>query len=500
MVALRSHAEALPFALTALMALFGCCWQAASVPARDRLPWMLLSGGLALWNVGMLLAAAGTLLSHAPAEIAMVADLCFFLFGVPVMLAICSVRPADSSASGGSRGPREGLFLWLATVQVSLAAFLTYRMLAPNAPLATTLVYPVEGLILAVAASLRLRAQPRQGEGLRFVRTLCLFLWGYTLCAGASYAVWLLPDARVSAAGRPDAPLALTALGALVDVLVAVPFLWLAGAAMLGRAPVEEATEPAGNHRLALWIDSGSSLFVTTVLVALGAAIARHNATLGIAAAVAALAIYGARTLPLQRRLAQAQEALEEAGTQLGEMSLKDGLTSIANRRCFEQILELEWGRAIRTQHPLSLLLIDVDYFRNLNDRYGHRYGDQCLVEIASALRSTLPRSSDLLARYGGEEFAVVLPETDLSGAKSVAERMQEAVRSLGIPNQTTIGHFATVSVGVSVYEFPQAGSPAALIEASDRGLSKAKQSGRDRVEHASLQTLLDAGSPLSGM
>ena len=145
-------------------------------------------------------------------------------------------------------------------------------------------------------------------------------------------------------------------------------------------------------------------------------------------------------------------------------------------------------------QHALALLLIDIDHFKNLNDCYGHRSGDQCLVEIAAALQSVLPRSGDLLARYGGEEFAVILPATSMDGAQVVAGRMQAAVRSLNIQNETPIGNFATVSIGIAVYEFPQAGSPAILIEASDRALYKAKQNGRNRIELSSMQAVFDAG------
>jgi diguanylate cyclase (GGDEF)-like protein len=164
-------------------------------------------------------------------------------------------------------------------------------------------------------------------------------------------------------------------------------------------------------------------------------------------------------------------------------MSLKDGLTNVANRRCFDQILEQEWNRAVRTHQPLSLLLIDIDFFKNVNDRYGHQYGDLCLVKVSSALQAVLPRSGDLLARYGGEEFAVVLPTTDVPGAKSVAEKLQAAVRSLNIQNETSIGQYATISIGIATYEFPNSGSLATLFEASDQALYKAKKNGRNRIE-----------------
>ncbi len=494
MVIFRSHATAAsyPFILLApLAALFACSRQARTVTARVRLPWILLSAGVLLWAIGMLLSAWEELFQNIPFNIAFISDFVFFLYGVPILLAI------SSSTDSSTDTPPSPLFISLDAIQALLTAYLTYITLFAVLPFTTTSIHPIsdallarvyniENLVLACAATLRLLAQPRhapqqtarQTDDRRFFQTLCVFLWTYALCACIYNNASVVTDAHT-----------------FFDLFVDVPFLLLAGAALLP-SPRHDPTAPRlPKTRLALFIDNASPIFYTLALLALGAATARQHFAIGITAILVALAVYGIRTTTLQSRLTQSQQSLQHARDQLQEMSLKDGLTNVANRRCFDQILDLEWGRAIRTQHPLSLLLIDVDFFKNLNDRYGHRYGDQCLVEIASALQSTLPRSSDLLARYGGEEFAAILPETDLNGAKAVADRMQEAVHSLRIPNQTVIGHFATVSIGVAVYEFPQAGDPAALIEASDRGLYKAKQSGRNRIEHAPLQAFLDASS-----
>jgi diguanylate cyclase (GGDEF)-like protein len=489
LVVFRSHATAAsyPFLLLApVAALFVCAHRARTIPARARLPWILLSASLLLWTIGMLLSAWEELLRNIPFDIAFFSDFVFFLYGVPVLLAISA--PTESSTDA----PPTLLFLSLDAIQALLTAYLTYITLFAVLPFATTSIHPisytlltsvynVENLVLAAAATLRLLAQPRHAphtEDRRFFQTLCLFLWTYALCAGLyNY---------VSVAAAPHT---------LADLLVDLPFLLLFAAARLPSSSPDTTAPPLPKTQLALFIDNASPIFYTLALLALGALVARQHFVIGIAAILVALAVYGIRTTTLQSRFLQSQHDLQQVRDQLQEMSLKDGLTNVANRRCFDQILELEWGRAIRTQHPLSLLLIDVDFFKNINDRYGHRYGDQCLLEIATALHSTLPRSCDLLARYGGEEFAAILPDTDLTGTKAVADRMQEAVRALHIPNQTAIGHFATVSIGIAVYEFPQAGDPAALIEASDRGLYTAKQNGRDRIAHAPLQELLDAGS-----
>jgi diguanylate cyclase (GGDEF)-like protein len=174
----------------------------------------------------------------------------------------------------------------------------------------------------------------------------------------------------------------------------------------------------------------------------------------------------------------------------LAQTTFLDPLTGIANRRRFDTVLELEWNRATRVRQPLSLLMIDVDFFKSLNDRFGHRSGDECLVQIAHTLRDCLPRSGDLVARYGGEEFAVILPLTGQAGAESVAARMQQAVRDLNIENDPAKSPFVTVSTGIATYEFPQRASFTDLVDASDRALYRAKQNGRNRIEISAIVSL----------
>jgi diguanylate cyclase (GGDEF)-like protein len=127
--------------------------------------------------------------------------------------------------------------------------------------------------------------------------------------------------------------------------------------------------------------------------------------------------------------------------------------------------------------------MVDIDHFKALNDQYGHPYGDQCLTEVAGALRTALTRRSDLLARYGGEEFVAVLVDTDRHSAELVAQRMQAAIRALSIRNETPRGEIVTISIGVATCIASAERTTAALIEASDRALYQAKQNGRNRTE-----------------
>ncbi|MBD0336505.1 MAG: diguanylate cyclase, partial [Cyanobacteria bacterium Co-bin13] len=178
---------------------------------------------------------------------------------------------------------------------------------------------------------------------------------------------------------------------------------------------------------------------------------------------------------------------LRQANEQLKKIAFLDGLTQVANRRRFEQYLSQEWRRLAREQAPLSLIMCDIDYFKNFNDIYGHQAGDGCLRRVARALSRSIKRPADLVARYGGEEFAVILPGTDLAGAESVAEDMRIAVRSRRIPHAgSQIETFITLSLGVATCIPTPSGSPEMLIGRADEALYRAKHTGRDRIVLAS--------------
>ena len=164
-------------------------------------------------------------------------------------------------------------------------------------------------------------------------------------------------------------------------------------------------------------------------------------------------------------------------------ISLSDGLTGISNRRRFDEFLELEWKRAVRSGTTLSLLLIDIDCFKQYNDAYGHVSGDECLRKIARALSETLKRPFDLVARYGGEEFGCILPETDAAGALHVAKILRKKVESLRIPHDCSqVAPCATVSVGVASMVPSLSMSFITLVEEADVALYAAKAGGRNMV------------------
>ena len=177
------------------------------------------------------------------------------------------------------------------------------------------------------------------------------------------------------------------------------------------------------------------------------------------------------------------ERKLRELAVELESQTLVDGLTGIANRRRFDQHLDDEFRRAKRNASPLSLIMIDVDYFKDYNDNYGHQHGDECLARIAGALCGVLHRPRDLAARYGGEEFTVVLPDTNEDGALQIAEAMRAEVESLKIEHAYSgVAGCVTISLGVSTLIPELAAKTGSLIHAADRALYQAKRTGRNCV------------------
>lgn len=196
------------------------------------------------------------------------------------------------------------------------------------------------------------------------------------------------------------------------------------------------------------------------------------------------------RIIQMRHSLLVMTHKLDSANRELTRLSAVDGLTGIANRRQFDEALSREWRRCMRTREPLSLLMGDVDFFKQYNDGYGHQAGDECLKSVADILRQKLRRPADMVARYGGEEFAAVLPATGLDGAMRVAEAMRSGVQGLAVPHESTSFGVVTVSLGVATLtpELPE-GMPK-LLSAADWALYEAKRQGRNCV-HAAAPALL---------
>lgn len=183
------------------------------------------------------------------------------------------------------------------------------------------------------------------------------------------------------------------------------------------------------------------------------------------------------------RALRVSQQQLLDTNLMLQRLMNSDGLTGLSNRRHFDEYLELEWRRAMREQQQLSLLMIDVDYFKAYNDSFGHLAGDEALRQVAEAIRGSCSRPTDLPARYGGEEFSLVLPNTSPGGARLIAEKLRQTVLALNIPHTAPEADARlTVSIGLATLT-PGVGSHSRqLILAADKGLYLAKNNGRNQV------------------
>lgn len=187
----------------------------------------------------------------------------------------------------------------------------------------------------------------------------------------------------------------------------------------------------------------------------------------------------------MRQKLKAAQQEMHKLNQELEHLSLSDQLTGLANRRHFDHALDQQFAWARRNKSPLSLVLCDVDFFKLYNDSYGHQQGDDCLSRVAKVLQEHARRPTDLACRYGGEEFAMILPETNLQGAKWVAEDIRKAISAEAIPHRNSkVANCVSMSLGVAIYN-GQYHQVKEFINAADGALYKAKELGRNRVEVA---------------
>jgi len=175
---------------------------------------------------------------------------------------------------------------------------------------------------------------------------------------------------------------------------------------------------------------------------------------------------------------------LKKYKDRLEKIASEDVLTGLATRRRFEEVLQSEWRRCRRHEAPLSVAMMDIDYFKPYNDNYGHGAGDECLRKVGRALGKEVKRAADLVARYGGEEFVCVLPDTDLEGAMAFAHALRKAVLDLKIPHEhSQAANTVTMSIGISTFVPTEDREPFDLVRAADKKLYAAKRAGRNRVE-----------------
>ncbi len=196
-------------------------------------------------------------------------------------------------------------------------------------------------------------------------------------------------------------------------------------------------------------------------------------------------------------RIVDMRNQLHQMNDELERLSQRDGLTQLYNRRTFDEIAKQQWAVAKRSNTPISVLMLDIDHFKLYNDHYGHPMGDTCLKQVASALQRSLQRPEDILARYGGEEFIVLLPNTDIAGAKQVGENILQAIFELQIPHEKSESEkVVTTSIGVATCTHTTGRNFEDVIEQADSMLYRSKEGGRNKVsaqETDSQKTILVA-------
>ncbi len=460
------------FLICSTWAAVVCVRRARTGSQRKRRSWMLVSAGFLLYSVAIVFSAYIDLVVHGPSTIASWDDFFYFFSGVPFLLSISS--PDDTRLFS--------LFFWLDVAQAAAVGWLTYLAVFGILPFsrATALPVPVEKMVwlfaieaiaLAVLGVARWVASPWRSREQWFYRVLAIYLVATAIFQPIyNYLVVKYNDAGVWV------------------VLTDLPFCIFVVAAAFPRPEDTEQEERPSRRPIMVMVDHGRPVLLGLALAGLSLLVIRQHFELATSFIVASFLVYGVRSAVLQNQFVQSQTELEKARDRLEHLALLDGLTGVANRRCFDQRLVTEWRRALRTHLPLSLLLIDIDRFKNLNDTYGHLVGDECLIEVAHALSAVLNRPADLLARYGGEEFVALLPETDEPGARNVALRMQRALREKD--PHPALKRPVTVSIGGTTWESTPDSTAEQMVEAADRALYQAKENGRNRIEYCPMSPL----------
>jgi diguanylate cyclase (GGDEF)-like protein len=469
-------------AAVAFVAGLCCLWRCAQLRRRERPAWIWIAVGLFLWALAQAIFTWMGGNNWDVEAVADISDLLFFEAEIPFLLAITNTYDAES---------RRGA-LYVNLVQAAVASGLTYLRIfqmpaaAADSAVALYSIYWAECLLLAVAASVRLFTWSTEEERRRN-RLLCAMLWIYLpieVFLDYPGASWHAPaDTLVGMMWRLPK-------GGMFELLWSVPFVYMGLQAL--RAPISQefVRRRSLHNKQALLLRSLFPMVITCAVFVLAVSVARQHFYIGVGSILLLLIVQGFHSgviqvgyLVAQATLLSKEKELRAANLELERQSMLDPLTAIPNRRYFGDAFEKEWKRAQRKNEYISILMLDLDFFKGINDAHGHVYGDHSLVEIAKAIGMELQRGVDVVARYGGEEFIVLLPDTDLEGAGAVAAGLQNVIARLKIVNKASpFDEQLTVSIGIAVTRPSAAMSRGELIARADRALYRAKREGRNRI------------------
>lgn len=461
------------WSIWALLTCTACLWRAFRCPVSIRTHWRLVAASLLCILVAVIVEAPAEIVSKAVPTVAQIGDFFFFSAFVPILLAV--TLPDE--------GVLDGFTFLLDTCQAAACTCLAYTVLFGGFPFLSQpaqamdyvpleFVYDGEYLVVVLLAALRLLLRTHNASHRYFFRFLLL----YTSLYAVTSAIYNHFVGKYSLTNG-------------LDALNDIPFAALAVAAIFAPAVEELPLRRSSRPSVVSLIDNARPVILSLALIGLSAMVAIHHFAVAFGFIFGAFLLYSLRASQLQSKIEHAQVALEKSHHRLSEIALLDSLTAISNRRNFDQVLAVEWARARRTRQPLSLLLIDLDYFKRINDTYGHQAGDECLRHTARLLSAAVERPSDLVARFGGDEFAILLAETGSAGASTVARRIRSAMATS--PAVANLGA-TTLSIGIATWNAEGESSSDHLIRAADHALYTAKHNGRDRVESFDARDLVD--------
>ncbi|HKR77905.1 MAG TPA: GGDEF domain-containing protein [Rhodanobacter sp.] len=426
---------------------------------------LALAGSLCLWTLGVATLLVQIDLLHSLVDMTNYTYLLFVGYGIPLLYVAATFGDPYSSRwqklLDASLLVLLGVLYWVGIVDVlgaqgSLSpTSLWYARHALDAVNAFLAVAHVARWLTASSPAMR-----------RFFRITSVYLVSYFVCIGVHN------HADMENVG-------VNFMSILGDVLPPVPFIALA--LMLHRwrnAPVE-ATAPGSGlpQRVALGV---SPILFLLAIFAVGLSIDDRRTGLVLLIVGLAMAVYILRTVHVQYRYVEAQDRLQAMTQALERLSYTDAVTDLPNRRAFDHAFAREWAASARTPDGMSLLMIDIDRFKDYNDLYGHQAGDHCLRAVARLIAGTLHRPTDFCGRYGGEEFVILLPSTPLAGAEVVARRILDRIRTANLPYATGIDGHVTVSIGLSARCATDLQAEI-LMQRADRNLYRAKGHGRNR-------------------
>jgi diguanylate cyclase (GGDEF)-like protein len=447
--------------LAPLLAGVACLWRARQEPAPARTGWMLLALAVAIWAGGAFANLWHELIEGRVNEVYRSAMLAFNLAIVPVAYLL-------AGEWGGERRRLSRAIDAVLALALCHGFFLyTWMTLTArdgidaDAVAAMLWLIDAQQVVLAVAAVLRWHVAENLQER-RLFRAIGLY--------ESLYLVIVVVNNHYFATLPEYSP----QFGSVVTLVFAV----LAWAALAPTGPVRWPASPRLRHAVL----SARPLLLPGALLIASLFLVRVDYALGVAGVLVAVVGYGLRNAAEQVRSLERGDVLQRERSELQTIAWTDALTGVPNRYFLDQTLTRVWRRDLHSSRPLAVLMIDIDHFKLLNDRYGHPAGDACLRQVARVLQEALVRPGDVLARYGGEEFIALVQDADAAGGQVVAERLRSAVEALRIEHPDSLFGVVTVSIGVASAAPADDAVATALVKAADRALYEAKCAGRNQV------------------